>query len=87
MARAKTEAKELSTLDLYLLAFLSLHGVHPALKVTNSRVTFNFPVIDELYRLANLYNANEPVPVADFVMAVKALRGQMLTMRGSDKDA
>lgn len=82
MAKAKTEAKELSTLDLYLSAFLSLHGIQPELKITNGRVTFNFPVSDELYRLANLYNANEPVPVADFVTAVKALRGQMLTMRG-----
>lgn len=80
---AETETKTLSTLDLYLSSFLSLHGIIPELRITNGKVTFNFPITDDLYRLANSYNSNEPVPVADFVTAVKTLRGQMLTMRGA----
>lgn len=79
---AKTETKTLSTLDLYLSSFLSLHGIQPELETNNGRVTFNFQVTDELYKLANAYNGNDPVPVADFVTAIKTLRGQMLTMRG-----
>lgn len=79
---AMTEQKTMSTLDIYLSAFLSLHGLRPELKNNNGRVTFDFLVNDELYRLANAYNSNEPVPVADFVTEIKTLRGQMLTMRG-----
>jgi hypothetical protein len=71
-----------STLDIYLSSFLALHRIPPKLEVQNGRVTFNFLVNDDLYRLTTLYNLNEPVPVADFVTNVKALRGQMLTMRG-----
>ena len=74
--------RKLSTLDLYLAAYLSLHGITPALEVKNRRVTFNFIVTDELYRKALDFNSNDLIGVADFVTAVKTLRGQMLTMRG-----
>lgn len=80
----KTEQKVMSTLDLYLSAFLSLQGLQPLLQINSGRVTFNFPISDDLYRLANAFNSNEPIPVADFVTAIKTLRGQMLTMRGRD---
>lgn len=77
-----TEKKTLNTLDLYLAAFLTLHGLQPDLQVNNGRVTFNFDITDDLYRFSNAYNSNDTIPVADFVTAVKTLRGQMLTMRG-----
>lgn len=80
---SKTSEKEFSTLDVYLSAFLSLHGLTPTLENLNGRIAFNFPAGDQLYRLMTSYNGNEPVPVADFVTQVKTLRGQMLTMRGS----
>lgn len=79
---AKTEQKTMSTLDIYLSAFLSLHGLQPELQTNNGRVTFNFLVSDELYQLANAYNGNSPVFVASFVTSIKTLRGQMLTLRG-----
>lgn len=79
---AKTERKTLQTLDLYLSAFLSLSGIPPKLEVNNGKVVFVFSVSDDLYELMMNYNSNVNVPVIDFVTAVKALRGQMLTMRG-----
>ncbi|MCL4492492.1 MAG: DUF5659 domain-containing protein [Nitrospirae bacterium] len=78
---ATTEKKVFSTLDIYLSAFLALHGISPKLEIHNGRVTFNFVASDELYEKALDYNSNSPVPVASFVTSVKALRGQMLTMR------
>jgi hypothetical protein len=78
MAREKV----FSTLDLYLSSFIFLNGIQPKLELNNGRVTFDFPVSDALYRAINLYNSNELIPVADFVVAVKTLRGQMLSMRG-----
>jgi 5'-3' exonuclease len=73
--------KKFSTLDVYLSAFLSLHGLTPSLERKGGRVTFNFPATDALYRIMSDYNSNEVTPVADFVTRVKTLRGQMLTMR------
>jgi hypothetical protein len=81
---AKIEQK-ISTLDLYLASFLTLCGIHATLEVKDSRVIFNFPSTDELHKLIMNYNSNVNVPVADFVTAIKTLRGQMLTMRGDRK--
>lgn len=78
----KIKKRDFGILDIYLAAFLSIHGIKPELKIANNRVTFNFPVTDELYRIMYAYNSNEPTPVADFVTSIKTLRGQMLTMRG-----
>lgn len=74
--------KIFQTLDIYLSSFLALHGIQPKLEVQNGRVTFSFIVSDDLYRLTQRYNSNEPVPVADFVTQIKSLRGQMLSLRG-----
>lgn len=73
--------KTFKTLDLYFSAFLALHGIQPQLQNVNSRVTFAFPVSDDFYQLSDLFNSNEPVPVASFITAVKTLRGQMLTLK------
>ena len=71
-----------STMDIYLSAFLLIYGIQPDLKLQNERVIFTFPATEELYKNMMRYNSNANVHVADFVTAVKTLRGQMLTMRG-----
>ena len=76
-----TKLKNFTTLDLYLSAFLSLSGIPPLLESKNGRVIFSFPAREDLYQLMANYNGNVSVPVAEFVTAIKALRGQMLTMR------
>ena len=75
--------KTFSTLDIYLASFLSLHDVHPKLENNNGKIVFTFDATDTVYRLMNRYNSNEPVPVADFVTAIKTLRGKMLTAKES----
>jgi hypothetical protein len=80
---AMTRQQNFQTLDIWLSAYLSLCGLVPTLEVNNGKVVFIFPVSDDLYKLIRNYNGNVNVPVADFVTVVKALRGQMLTMRGS----
>lgn len=71
------------TLDLYISAWLMLCGIKPDLEVNNGKVVFSFPVTDDLYKFISYYNANADVKVTDFVTAIKTLRGQMLTLRGS----
>ena len=74
-----------TTLDLYLTAFLALSGVQPLLQVHNGRVVFAFPATPDLYNLMASFNGNANVPVAEFVTAVKTLRGRMLTLRGGNR--
>jgi hypothetical protein len=76
---AKT--KELELIDLYVAAFLMLHGIHPRLNLKNGKVIFVFDATDEVYRLMTVYNSNQDVPCLDLITAIKTLRGQMLTLR------
>ena len=81
----KTKQRLFTTLDIYLSSFLSIHGVEPSLEMNNGRVIFVFHATDELYNLTHKFNSNVNVPVTDFVVAIKTLRGQMLTMREGRK--
>ena len=75
--------KVLETFDSYLAAYLDLQGIAPKLKITNGKVVFAFAGIDEVYRAIGAFNANERVPVADFVTRTKIPRGKMLSLKGS----
>ena len=83
---AKT--KELELIDLYIAAFLMLHGIPPRLILKNGKVIFAFDATDEVYRLMTMYNSNQDVPCLDMITAIKSLRGQMLTLKetGNDKE-
>lgn len=74
-------AKVLELLDLYIAAFLLFNGIPPKLILKNGKVLFVFGATDEVYRLMNLFNSNEDVPVADYTAAIKTLRGRMLTAK------
>lgn len=76
--------KTFKTLDIYFSAYLALHGLQPQLQNVNGRVTFAFAVSEDFYRLSDMFNSNESTPVASFVTAVKALRGQMLTLKNEN---
>ncbi len=78
-----TERKTLKELDINKATFYALYGIDPILESINGRVVFTFPICDDLYRLMDNYNSNVSVPVLDFVTQLKALRGQMLTLRGA----
>ena len=73
--------KVFTTLDLYLASFLSLNNLEPILETHGGKVLFAFEANADLYRMMTNFNENASVPVADFVTAVKVLRGKMLTMK------
>lgn len=80
---AKTEQRRFSTMDIYLSAFLLIYGIQPEFEVKNGTVIFTFPATDKLYEYIFMYNSNTEVKAGTFVTAVKTLRGQMLTLRGT----
>lgn len=77
----RNEEKRLTSLDVYLAAFLSLYQVDPILEVSNGRVVFTFPATERVNNLMIAYNTNTSVPVAAFVAALKSFRGRMIAMR------
>ncbi len=81
-----TKTKALELIDLYIAAFLMFHGVPPRLILKNGKVIFVFDASDEVYRLMTMYNSNQDVPCLDMITAIKTLRGQMLTLKGTDND-
>lgn len=79
---AKGAKKKFTTLDINSAAFIEFKGIPAELENQNGRVIFSFPISDRLYELASAFASNAPVPVADFVTALKSLRGRMLAARG-----
>jgi hypothetical protein len=75
------ETQTIDLLDIYLSSFISLHGIEPKLESRNGKVVFIFEADDRVYKLMNLFNGNVDVPIADFVITVKTLRGKMLTFK------
>jgi hypothetical protein len=75
--------QKFTTLDLYLSAFLESHGIKAELENLNGRVVFSFPANDELYKLANAFNSNVPVPIADYISTFKTLKARMFSAKGA----
>jgi len=77
--------KKFETYDVWLSAFIKLLYQSPELHLMNNRVTFVFPLSEELFKIVTDYNCNIDVPIADYVSTVKTLRGQMLSMRNQSR--
>lgn len=73
--------QQVSLMDLYSSAYLIVHHLEPTLELKNGKVVFVFEGNDEVYRLLNKFNEDVQVPVAQFVTAIKTLRGRMLTLK------
>jgi len=77
--------KDWTTLDIHIAPYLAYRGIPIEFENLHGRVIFTAPPSDELYRLASAYNANDPVPVADYVGTLRALKARMFAMRGMAK--
>ena len=73
--------KVLSLFDIHLASWISSAWIEPLLENRNGKVLFLFEASDNLYRLINQFNSNEPVPIGDYVTKLKTLRGKMLSAR------
>ena len=74
--------KKMPVLDLYLSAFLSLHGSQPELTKQGTRIIFEFPSNKEVFQLSREFNANPSVSVLDYVKAIRQLKAKMFSMKG-----
>ncbi len=67
--------------DLYVAAFLLLHSIEPELTIVGTRVIFEFPANESIYRLLRQYECNPDIKALDFSQAIRRLRGRMLAER------
>ncbi len=74
--------KKFQTLDLYLAAWLAMNGHSPTYARQGTRIVFEFPATDEVYKIAASYNGNPDIALLDFVSEVRKVRAQMLSARG-----
>lgn len=75
------DVRTFSSLDVYLVGYLSLNGFHYEIELRNGKAVFIFEQSDDLYRHVSLFNSNEPVNILDFTTQVKMARGRMLAAK------
>jgi len=73
--------KNCSTRDINEAAYLKFHGIPINLELINNLVVFTTPISDELYRLIDAYNQNDPVPILDYAAILRSLRAQMFAIK------
>jgi hypothetical protein len=76
----KTKQK-IPLMDIYLASYLVLHGITPHLALQDTRVIFEFPGTDEVFKISREFNSNPLVPILDFVSSVRQLRSQMIALK------
>lgn len=67
--------------DIHTATYLELNGIAPELTLQGTRVIFEFPATDEVYKTLREYQGNPSVPVLDYVNVLRRLRGKMLTAK------
>lgn len=78
-------AEKYHTPSLDLAAFLKLFGINPLLELRHGKVDFVFPATGELQVLIMRFHSNIDVPIMDYLVAYKTLKGQMLNLRDSQR--
>jgi hypothetical protein len=73
---------KLPLFDIYQIAYAEMQGVIPELSIQGTRVAFNLPASDEVYKILREYQTNPSVSILDYVKVLRRLRAKMLSMRG-----
>ena len=73
--------QKMPIMDIYLASYSVLNGITPELALQGTRITFDFPATDKVYKIARDFNNNPPVPLLDFVSSVRQLRSQMIALK------
>ena len=77
--------RKIPVLDLNQSAFHMLHGDDPEeVMQPGGRVAFMHEAGELFYELSSRYNANEPVPVQDYVNCQRQLRARMMSLKNGN---
>jgi hypothetical protein len=81
MNREKIKNK-IPLFDIYQIAYAELKGIPSELSIQGTRVEFNLPASDEVYKVLREYQTNPSVAIIDYVTVLRRLRARMLSKRG-----
>lgn len=62
----KNKERQMEFFDLYIAAYLALHGTPPRLILKNGKVLFVFEATDEVYHLMTMFNSYHEEPCPQF---------------------
>jgi hypothetical protein len=78
--------RKIPVLDLNQSAFHMLHGDNPQEEMQpGGRVAFMHEAGETFYELSGRYNANEAVPVQDYVNCQRQLRARMMSLKNGNE--
>ncbi len=76
------EKKTFTTMDIYLGAYIVMHGIEADFTQNGQKIILTFPITDELYKTMADFNSNKLVPVVDYITVLKTLKARMFAIRG-----
>ncbi len=74
--------KVYSTLDVYVSSWIYLTtGTYPELKSHNGKVSFNFPLTEQVINSLRDYNSGEKIEALKFSLTIKNLKTQIFQLK------
>ncbi len=71
-----------STLDVYIAAWIFLTtGTYPTLKNHKGKVSFHFPLTDEVIQSIGNYNSGKKIEALKFALTIKNLKSQIFSLK------
>ncbi len=74
--------KVFSSLDVYVTAYIYLTtSIYPTLKNYKGKISFNFPLTDQVINTINDYNAGKKIEALKFSLTIKNLKAQIFSFK------
>ncbi len=75
-------SKVYSTLDVYIASWIYLTtGTYPELKNHNGKVSFNFPLTEQVINSLHDYNSGKKIEALKFSLTIKSLKSQIFQIK------
>ncbi len=77
--------KVYSTLDVYISSWIYLTtGTYPELKNHKGKVSFNFPLTDQIVKSLSNYNSGKKIEALKFSITIKSLKSQIFQIKENE---
>ncbi len=74
--------KVYSTLDVYVSSWIYLStGTYPELRIHKGKVSFNFPLSDQLINSISEYNSGKKIEALKFSVTIKNFKSQIFQIK------
>jgi len=78
--------KDWSTLDVYATAWIYLTtGIYPELKYFKGRVSFHFPLAEQVINSISEYNSGEKIEALRYSLTIKNFKSQIFQLKSQNE--